>query len=129
MKTLNEVLDVVIFLAVVLLVCLAIGGCQQQGTKEVKASIRECLIVGHEIEKMERAKGNTDTADKIDFYVKEAQKIVDANDIKSKCPRLQALAELGYQWVEDKYPQTLYPVMLALLKERLWFYCNNEVVQ
>jgi hypothetical protein len=115
------------FLTVMVIALLA--GCQQQGTKEVKASINECLIFGQGIANMERAKGNISNADKIEKVVKEVRVVVDANDIRLDCPKLQAKAELAYEWVSENYPTTLYPTLIALLQERLSLYCAGETVK
>lgn len=102
-------------------------GCQMNNA-ELKGSIRECLVVGHEIEKMERAKGHDQTADKVAVIVSTVQKVVDANDIDGNCPMLEATATVAYEWVSEEYPETLYPTLLALLRERLSRYCDGEVV-
>jgi hypothetical protein len=125
MKTL---LNIVLVSLVTVLLC-TIAGCQQQGIAEVKASIRDGLIIGHEVEKMERAKGHDKTADKIQIIVDQVQKVVDANDIKGNCPMLEGTADLAYAWVSENYPTTLYPTLIALLQERLSLYCAGEVVK
>jgi hypothetical protein len=112
----------------IVLVCL-MAGCQQQGTKEVTGSINECLIFGQGIANMERAKGNVSNADKIERVVKEVRAIVDANDIRMDCPKLQAKAELAYEWVSQNYPKTLYPTLISLAKMRLAEYCAGETVK
>lgn len=127
MKTVNSILNTVIVSLAVVLLCTVVG-CQST-PKELKASFGDAKVIFTEVSKMERAQGNIGTADKIDLLLTQVQAVVDANDIQGNCPMLEATAEMGYQWVSEKYPQTLYPVMMALLKERLSQYCSGEVVK
>ena len=123
MKTVSSI--TVVFIAIVS-IC-ALTGCQEStGASRLKTSIREGIVIGHEVEKMERAKGNDSTADKIKIIVSQVEKVIDTNDIGGNCTMLQATTDMAYEWVSENYPQTPYPLVVALLKERLNLYCDGE---
>ena len=107
---------------IVFLAVLFLAGCQNNS---IKPYLADALIAGEEVRQVELAKGNTDTAGKIQVWLDAGKKIYDTDSYTDNCGLMISVSEIAYDWVIQNYPEKVeYRIPIALLKSKLMMYCE-----
>lgn len=111
---------------IVSLVIALLAGCQSNQQLALREALGDAIIIGQEIEKVERAAGDIKTADQILVWTNAGQQILDTGSYGDNCALMLSVSDIAYGWLADKYPDKVeYRIVVALLRARLENYCGG----
>lgn len=114
-----------------LLSIVFLAGCQNQ--QGIKTALGKALVVGNEIELIEREKCAADdyqgcpVADRIKVWLDAGQQIYDTGSYSSNCDLMLSVSGIAYDWIKKEYPDKAeYRIPIALLRSRLLTDCEAK---